>query len=63
MPAEGPASEYGGKIQKNTVYPKDAAALTASEKMRLVYRTGQDTDPEAPVNEQAFRDEFGGIRG
>lgn len=53
MPAEGPPSEYGGKIQKNTVYEKDESALTASEKLRLIYRTGTE-DPQAPVDDRAF---------
>lgn len=53
MPAEGPPSEYGGKIQRNTVMPKDPEALTAGEQLRLVYRTGTE-NPDADPDEDAF---------
>lgn len=60
MPAEGPASDLGGKINNNTVYPKDPAAMTASDRLRLAYVTGQDADPNAPRDPKAFRDEYPG---
>ena len=55
MPAEGPPSEFGGKIQPNTVYPKGPDALTANDKLRLVYRTGQDETSVAEVDDSAFQ--------
>jgi hypothetical protein len=44
-------SEYdGGGVMPNTVYPKGADALTAADKLRLQSITGQETDPNAPVD-------------
>lgn len=53
MPAEGSPSEYGGKVQDNTIQPKGEEALEASEKLRLVYRTGTE-NPTAPVDNRAW---------
>lgn len=55
MPAEGPPSEFGGKIGKNTVYPKPADALSSSDKLRLIYLTGQEEDSIAPVRPGTFQ--------
>ena len=44
-------SEYdGGGVMPNTVYPKGSDALTPSDKLRLQSITGQETDPQAPVD-------------
>lgn len=44
-------SEYdGGGVMPNTVYPKGSDALTPSDKLRLQSITGQETDPNAPVD-------------
>lgn len=41
-------SEYdGGGVLPNTIYPKGADALTASDKLRLLSITGQMEDPLA----------------
>lgn len=55
MPAEGPPSEFGGKIGKNTVYPKPTDVLSSSEKLRLIYLTGQEEDSTAPVRPGTFQ--------
>lgn len=34
---------------------RNTPVLTASEKLRLMYRTGQDQDPEADVDPLAFQ--------
>jgi hypothetical protein len=42
-------SEFeGGGVQRNTIFPKGADALTPADKLRLGYITGQETDPNAP---------------
>jgi len=44
-------SEYeGGGLMPNTVFPKGADALTASDKLRLGYITGQEEDSRAKVD-------------
>lgn len=44
-------SEYeGGGVMPNTVFPKSAEALTASDKLRLMSTTGQMEDSQAPVD-------------
>jgi len=44
-------SEYeGGGVMPNTVFPKGADALTASDKLRLQSITGQEEDSRAPVD-------------
>lgn len=44
-------SEYDGNgPMPNTVYPKGPDALTASDKLRLQSITGQEEDPNAPVD-------------
>ena len=62
MPAQGKPSEFGGKVQDNTIQPADPGALspkgnvyegghilTASEELRLPYLTGT-TDQDAPLD-------------
>lgn len=50
MATELPASEFGGKIQKNGIFPPVAPSglpghePTAIEKLRLLRTTGQDED-------------------
>ncbi|MGH9339838.1 MAG: hypothetical protein ACRD1R_09685 [Acidobacteriota bacterium] len=55
MLAEGPASEHGGKVQNNTLFPKTAGDADASEKMREVYLTGDDTDLTRAQDPRYFR--------
>lgn len=43
----GPPSEFGGKAQKNRVQPPPHEP-TASEKMMLLYTTGDDTGTKDP---------------
>lgn len=44
-------SEYeGGGVMPNTVFPKGSDALTPADKLRLQSITGQETDPQAPVD-------------
>lgn len=38
-------TEFEGKMEESGVHGKGTNALTASEKMRLTYRTGQEIDP------------------
>lgn len=64
--AEMPASEFGGKVQKNTIQPPVTPLghpghtdLDAAEKLRLQYLTGQPGDMEQdstrpPDNGEAF---------
>lgn len=54
MPADLPASEFGGKVQPNTLFPPGAPKPSKSkpttgpadgyEKLRLLYNTGQTED-------------------
>jgi len=42
-------TEYAGTVPTtNTVQPKDEKLLSTSEKLRLTYGTGQQSDTEAP---------------
>lgn len=44
-------SEYdGGGTMRNTVHPKGTEAITASDALRLMSLTGQETDTKAPVD-------------
>ena len=44
-------SEFeGGGLMPNTVFPMGSEALTASDKLRLQSITGQEEDPNAPVD-------------
>lgn len=52
MAGEGP-SEFGGKVRKHGIQPLPHP-LTASEKLRLGYRTGQDIDRDAASGPEAF---------
>lgn len=52
MAGEGP-SEFGGKVRKHGIQPLPHP-LTASEKLRLGYRTGQDIDRDAASGSEAF---------
>lgn len=69
MPADLPPSEFGGKVQKNGIQPQSPNARsprgfppagghepTASEKLRLVYMTGQDEDSTMDRVPGAFKD-------
>ena len=48
---EDTRSEFeGGGVMPNTVFPKGADALTNSDRLRLMSLTGQETDPNAPVD-------------
>lgn len=48
--AQLPASEFGGKPQRNGIQPpltpqgKHGHSLTVSERLRMIYTTGQDAD-------------------
>lgn len=54
-------SEYGGNDSTPAgLQPKGADALTSSEKLRLIYRTGQELDTTASVDSITFE---GGIEG
>lgn len=58
MPKKDP-SEFGGDDPTPAgLQPKGLDAMTSSEKLRLIYRTGQEADPEADVNPEAFRGEI-----
>lgn len=48
-----PPSEMGGKVGKHGIQPLPHR-LTASEKLRLAYRTGQDLDRDLPAGPEAF---------
>lgn len=53
--ANTPRSEYeGGGVMPNSVFPKGVEALTASDKLRLGYITGQETDSRATPDPGAF---------
>lgn len=61
MPDSFPPSEYGGKVQRNTVQPPRTPrghkghTPTASEKATLMYTTGDDEDStKPPDNGEAF---------
>lgn len=44
-------SEFeGGGVMPNTVFPKGTEALTASDKLRLGYLTGQEEDSRATLD-------------
>lgn len=46
-------SEYGGGgVMPNTVFPMGSDALTPSDKLRLQSLTGQETDSQAPLDDQ-----------
>jgi hypothetical protein len=53
MAGKPPASEFAGKTQDNTIQPKGADALTASERARLIKTTGSE-EPSAPPDPEAF---------
>lgn len=42
MPANLPESEFGGKVQDNTLHPKLANLASAADVLRAVYRTGTE---------------------
>lgn len=54
MPAPGPASEFGGKVQRNGIQPPvtpnghKGHQPTASEKLSLLYRTGTEDSTADP---------------
>lgn len=61
MAARDKPSEYGGKVQRNGIQPPVAPSgapgheLTASEKLRMIYQTGQDADStKLPDNGESF---------
>lgn len=48
-------SEYGGVEDTTTgIQPKKPESLTNTEKLRLAYLTGQDTDTEALIDRRAM---------
>lgn len=47
-PGESRSEFEGGGVLDNTIFPKGADALTASDKLRLQSITGQEADPLAP---------------
>lgn len=51
--ALGPSSEFGGKIQKNRVQPSPHVP-TASEKLMLLYTTGDVDGTKNPDSGEAF---------
>lgn len=52
-------TEFGGDSpSQSTVQPKGKDALTASEKLRLIYLTGQESDSSKPVDRRAWRGEL-----
>lgn len=49
MPDSGPASEFGGAVRSRVgIQPTPPHVLTAEERLRLIYLTGQDTELLAP---------------
>lgn len=55
-------SEYGGQDSTPSgLQPKGTDALTSSEKLRLIYQTGQDVDTEASLDERAFDGQIAGL--
>lgn len=45
MPDTGPASEFGGAVRSRVgIQPTPPHVLTADERLRLIYLTGQDTE-------------------
>lgn len=50
MPIADKPTEFGGKVQKNGIQPRktpingEGHEPSASEKLRLIYTTGQDAD-------------------
>ena len=54
-------SEFGGEDSTPTgLQPKGIDALDAKEKLRLIYQTGQQQDPEAPLDKRAANGQVGG---
>ena len=52
-------SEFGGSDSTPAgLQPKGVDALTSSEKLRLIYQTGQEVDTEAPKSARAWRGEI-----
>lgn len=43
-PRKTGGTEYEGEMGPAGVHPKGQNALTASDKLRLIYKTGQDSD-------------------
>lgn len=57
-------SEFGGSDSTPSgLQPKGTDALTSSEKLRMIYRTGQEFDTEAELDEAAFRGQIEGVEG
>ena len=53
MPGAGPPSEFGGRQQVNRVQPPPHEP-TASERLMLVYTTGDESGALAPDKGEAF---------
>lgn len=53
MPAPYPPSEFGGKIQRNNVQPPPHEP-TESERLSLMYRTGDESGQSMPDGGEAF---------
>ena len=51
MPKE---SEFGGRDTPSGIRARPTEALTASDKLRLGYLTGQEEDADAPVTKRSW---------
>lgn len=49
----GPASEFGGKVQKNRIQPLPHTP-DPSERLMLLYTTGDESGISMPDNDEAF---------
>jgi hypothetical protein len=55
MPDTGPASEFGGAVKSRVgIQPTPPHVLTADERLRLIYLTGQDTELLPPDDGLSF---------
>jgi hypothetical protein len=55
-------SEFGGEDSTPAgLQPKGNDALDAQDRLKLIYRTGQSEDPEAPLDPKAFHGEVSSL--
>jgi hypothetical protein len=47
-------TEFGGKDTPAGIRARPSGALTASDKLRLGYRTGQEVDSLAPTSDRSW---------
>jgi hypothetical protein len=47
-------TEFGGKSTPAGIRARPSEALTASDKLRLGYRTGQEVESEAPTSRRSW---------